>query len=90
MPTGASSSAASAADVSGQAGAVVDVLREVHAPIRPRAVLAAVEQRLGRPVSGDTIGSDLSVAARAAATPVIGSGPGLYALARSAAHKRRL
>ena len=47
--------------------AVLDVLGEAHAPIGPREVHAAVEQRLGQPVSKDTIGSYLSVAARTAA-----------------------
>lgn len=68
---------------------VLDVLGDAHAPIRPREVHAAVEQRLGQPVSRDTIGSYLSVAARTAAMPVIRTGPGLYALTRSATHRRR-
>jgi hypothetical protein len=44
--------------------AVLDVLGEAHAPMRPSEVHDALEQRLGQPVSSDTIGSYLSVAAR--------------------------
>jgi len=51
--------------------AVLDVLGEANAPMLPRDVHAAVERRLGQPVSKDTIGSYLSAAARSAATPVI-------------------
>jgi hypothetical protein len=47
--------------------AALDVLGEAQAPMRPREVHAAVEQVLGQPVSRDTIGSYLSVAARAEA-----------------------
>ena len=69
--------------------AVLDVLGEAHVPIGPHGLHAAVEQLLGQPVSTDTIGSYLSVAARTAALPVIRTGPGLYALTRSATHRRR-
>jgi len=69
--------------------AALDVLGEARAPMRPREIHDAVEQRLGQPVSRDTIGSYLSVAARAEAPPVIRTGPGLYSLTRSAAHSRR-
>jgi hypothetical protein len=69
--------------------AVLDVLDDARTPMRPRDVHAAVERHLERPVSKDTIGSYLSVAARAAATPVVRTVPGLYILTRSAGHKRR-
>jgi hypothetical protein len=69
--------------------AALDVLGAAQAPMRPREVHAAVEQRLGQSVSSDTIGSYLSVAARSDALPVVRTGPGLYALARLAAHRQR-
>jgi hypothetical protein len=69
--------------------AVLEVLGETRAPMQPRDVHAAVERRLGRPVSLDTIGSYLWVAARAAGTPVVRTGPGLYALMRSVGYKHR-
>jgi len=58
--------------------------------MRPRDVHAAVERRLGRPVSKDTVGSYLPVAARAAATPVVRTGRALYVLTRSVGDTRRL
>lgn len=66
--------------------AVLDALGAAQAPRRPREVHAVVEQRLGQPASRGTLGSYLSVAARAEDPPLM---PGLYSLMRSAAHRRR-
>jgi len=56
--------------------------------MQPGDVHAAVERRLGRPVSKDTTGSYLSVAA-SAATPAVRTGLGLYVLTQSVAHRYR-
>jgi hypothetical protein len=81
MPSGSGSNTAPAPDGSDPA-AVLEVLARCRRPIPPRDVHAAVERRLGQPISKDTVGSYLSVAARTAAAPVIRAGPGLYALMR--------
>lgn len=47
-------------------------------PMRPREVRSAVERRLDRRVSQDTVSSFLSVAARRTSTPIERVGPGLY------------
>lgn len=70
--------------------AALDVLVEAQVPMRPREVHVAIEQRLGQPVSRETIGSYLAAAACNADVPVIRTRPGLYALARPAAHGRSL
>jgi hypothetical protein len=71
-------------------GAALDALGEAAGPMRPGDLHAAVECRLQRPVSTDTISSFLSAAARSANMPVIRTGPGLYALVRSMADNNDL
>jgi hypothetical protein len=58
--------------------AVIAVLVEADEPLPPRKVHELVERRFGRPVSQDTVGSFLSVAARRASMPIKRVGRSLY------------
>jgi len=60
--------------------AVLDVLANTGRPMRRADVHRAVELRLQRSVSLDTVGSFLSVAARNPDMPVVRVGAGLYDL----------
>jgi len=58
--------------------AVLEVLADAELPMKRRDIHTFVERRLRRKVSMDTVGSFLSVAARAGSTPVGRVSPGVY------------
>jgi len=61
--------------------AILEVLREAEDALVPSEVRVRVEERLGRPISQDTISSFLSVACRSVDSPVQRIGRGLYRIA---------
>ncbi len=61
--------------------ATLRVLRETEDALASSEVRECVEERLGRPISQDTISSFLSVACRSVDLPVQRIGRGLYRIA---------
>ncbi len=62
--------------------AILGVLREAEDALAPSEVRVRVDERLGRPISQDTISSFLSVACRSTDLQVQRIGRGLYRIAK--------